>query len=102
MPKVLDQAQAEGWALTHALERLLQIEVTATKARRLAGRFRFANLPTGATLDDLDHDDPAGSTRPCSPSWPPAGPTLLIIDELGYLPLPCEAASALFHVINQR
>lgn len=31
-----------------------------------------------------------------------AGPTLLIIDELGYLPLPAEAASALFQVINQR
>ncbi len=31
-----------------------------------------------------------------------AGPTLLIIDELGYLPLPGEAASALFQVINQR
>ena len=31
-----------------------------------------------------------------------AGPTLLVIDELGYLPLPGEAASALFQVISQR
>ena len=31
-----------------------------------------------------------------------AGPTLLVIDELGYLPLPGEAASALFHVVAQR
>lgn len=31
-----------------------------------------------------------------------AGPTLLVIDELGYLPLPAEAASALFQVISQR
>ena len=31
-----------------------------------------------------------------------AGPTLLVIDELGYLPLPAEAASALFQVITQR
>ena len=31
-----------------------------------------------------------------------AGPTLLVIDKLGYLPLPAEAASALFQVINQR
>jgi hypothetical protein len=29
-----------------------------------------------------------------------AGSTLLVIDELGYLPLPAEAASALFQVIN--
>src|SRR4029077_17462281 len=31
-----------------------------------------------------------------------AGPTLLAIDELGYLPLPSEAASALFQVVSQR
>nr|WP_321162838.1 ATP-binding protein [Paeniglutamicibacter gangotriensis] len=31
-----------------------------------------------------------------------SGPTLLVIDELGYLALPGEAASALFQVINQR
>ena len=33
---------------------------------------------------------------------PFAGPTLLVIDELGYLPLPAEAASALFQVVSQR
>lgn len=31
-----------------------------------------------------------------------AGPGLLIIDELGYLPLASEAAAALFQVVNQR
>ena len=31
-----------------------------------------------------------------------AGPTLLVIDELGYLPLPAEASSALFQVVSQR
>jgi DNA replication protein DnaC len=31
-----------------------------------------------------------------------AGPRLLIIDELGYLPLAAEAAAALFQVITQR
>jgi DNA replication protein DnaC len=31
-----------------------------------------------------------------------AGPRLLVIDELGYLPLPGDGASALFQVINQR
>ncbi|WP_241975410.1 MULTISPECIES: ATP-binding protein [unclassified Cryobacterium] len=63
LPRVLDQAQAEGWSLTHALERLLAIEVTATDARRLSGRFRFANLPTGATLDDFDLDAASGIDR---------------------------------------
>ena len=168
LPSVLDQAQAEGWSLTHALERLLAIEVTATDARRLSGRFRFANLPTGATLADFDLDAASGIDRNLLAELgtcryletatnvlligPPgvgkthiatglghaavqagyrtyftsaadlaarchraaiegkwgtmmrffAGPTLLVIDELGYLPLPAEAASALFQVINQR
>ncbi len=31
-----------------------------------------------------------------------AGPTLLVIDELGYLPLPADAAAALFQVVGQR
>jgi DNA replication protein DnaC len=31
-----------------------------------------------------------------------AGPTCLVIDELGYLPMPAEGASALFQVIAQR
>ena len=31
-----------------------------------------------------------------------AGPACLVIDELGYLPLPAEAASALFQVVAQR
>ena len=31
-----------------------------------------------------------------------AGPTCLVIDELGYLALPAEAASALFQVVSQR
>jgi DNA replication protein DnaC len=29
-----------------------------------------------------------------------AGPTLLVIDKLGYLPLPAEAASALFNPVR--
>jgi DNA replication protein DnaC len=31
-----------------------------------------------------------------------AGPTLLVIDELGYLPLPADVAAALFQVVSQR
>ncbi|HZT66312.1 MAG TPA: ATP-binding protein [Acidimicrobiales bacterium] len=31
-----------------------------------------------------------------------AGPRLLIVDEVGYLPLPAEAAAALFQVVTQR
>ena len=168
LPSVLDQATAEGLSLTVALERLLAVEVDATATRRLAGRLRFACLPTPATLADFDVDAAAGIDRTLidelgtcryletatnilligppghrqnppigragaggrtrripnllhhrrrpGRSLPPRshrrtlghhmrffnGPTLLVIDELGYLPLPAEAASALFQVVSQR
>jgi len=56
LPAVLDTAATEGLTLTAALEQLLAIEVCATEARRLAGRLRFASLPTPATLEDFDYD----------------------------------------------
>ena len=60
LPAVLDQATAEGLSLTVALERLLAVEVEATAVRRLAGRLRFACLPTAATLEDFDTDAASG------------------------------------------
>jgi DNA replication protein DnaC len=168
LPAVLDAATSEGLSLTTALERLLAVEVDATEARRLAGRLRFACLPTPATLAGFDYDNAPGVDRALITELgtcrflesatnvlligPPgvgkthlavglaraaahagyrtyftsaadlaarchraaiegrwattmrffAGPTLLVIDELGYLPLPAEAASALFQVVSQR
>lgn len=60
LPAVLDQAAVENLSLTVALERLLAVEVEASTARRLAGRLRFACLPTPATLADFDIDAAAG------------------------------------------
>ena len=168
LPGVLAQAEAEQWSMTATLEHLLAREVEATEARKLAGRLRFASLPTPATLADFDFDaapsvdkklvDELATSRYLESATnvlligPPgvgkthlavglgraaaeagyrtyfttaadlaarchraaiegrwattmrfyAGPTILVIDELGYLPLPGEAASALFQVVAQR
>lgn len=63
LPSVLDRAQKDGLSMTAALEQLLSIEVDATETRRLAGRLRFACLPTPASLDDFDYDAAPGLDR---------------------------------------
>lgn len=63
LPGVPDAARAEKLTLTTAMERLLRAEVDATEARRLAGRMRFACLPTPATLEDFDYDAQPGVDR---------------------------------------
>jgi hypothetical protein len=60
LPAVLDAARTEKLTVTAALERLLAIEVEATEARRLAGRLRFACLPSPATLAEFDFDAQPG------------------------------------------
>lgn len=168
LPSLVDRAQKDGMSMTATLEELLSIEVDGTEARRLAGRLRFACLPTPASLEDFDFDSEPGVDRRLIAELgtcryletatnvlligPPGvrkthlsvglaraaayagyrtyfttaadlearchraaiegrwatrmrfhgGPTLLVIDEFGYLRLPCEAASALFQVVAQR
>jgi DNA replication protein DnaC len=54
LPRILDEARAGRLSLTAALERLLEIEVTATGERKLSARMRFACLPEPWTLTDFD------------------------------------------------
>jgi DNA replication protein DnaC len=63
LPSVLTEAEAQGWSMTATLEHLLAREVEATEARKLAGRLRFASLPTPATLVDFDFDAAPGVAR---------------------------------------
>ncbi len=72
LPTVMDAATAEGLSLTAALERLLAVEVHATEDRRLAGRLRFASVPTRPPSPSSTETPPPASTPNSSPSSPPA------------------------------
>jgi DNA replication protein DnaC len=52
----LDRALAESHSATQVLERLLEVEVTETRARRQRGRLRFAHYPVHKTLAQFDFD----------------------------------------------
>jgi DNA replication protein DnaC len=59
----LDRALAEQTSATQVLERLLEREVAATKARRQRGRLRFARYPVHKTLAEFDFDFQPGLDR---------------------------------------
>jgi DNA replication protein DnaC len=52
----LDEAAKGKRSATQVLETLLEIEVTATRARRQRARLRFARYPVHKTLEEFDFD----------------------------------------------
>jgi DNA replication protein DnaC len=56
LPAELDRALADKLSPTQVLERLLELEVEETRARRQRGRLRYAHYPVHRTLADFDFD----------------------------------------------
>jgi len=56
LPAELGHAASENLGHTAFLERLLDVEVTATETRRRASLERFASLPSPFRLTDFDFD----------------------------------------------
>ncbi len=59
----LDRALRDRLSPTQVLERLLELEVAETQARRLRGRLRFAHYPVLKRLADFDFDFQPGLDR---------------------------------------
>jgi hypothetical protein len=60
-----------------------------------------------ATASTTHHRERTGGRFACSvtgesPTSRGAGPSLLIVEDVGYLPMASEAAAAIFHVISRR
>ena len=78
------------------------------RATKAATHSWASRIIIGALIPQMGHAAPRRRQRhrrhPKARLLPlaPAIHTLLVIDELGYLPLPAEAASALFQVVSQR
>lgn len=62
LPGLLDESTASGWS-TETLARIMSVGIDQAESRKLAGRLRFANLPTEARLDTFDLDRAEGIDR---------------------------------------
>lgn len=83
LPGELDHAATAKLGHTAFLERLLDVEVAATEARRHAGLTRFASLPAPWRLEDFDFDAQPSVDR-------------ALVNELGTLRFLEDATNVLF------
>src|SRR4029450_5811215 len=56
LPALLDRARAEQLSHAAFLAELVAAEAAATRNRRMAARLRFAHVPAGRILEEVDFD----------------------------------------------
>jgi DNA replication protein DnaC len=82
-PAALKAAERDKPGYTQFLHHLLDVEVTATEQRRLAGRLRLAGFPSTKTLEEFDFSAQPALDRRLIDELA----TLRFIDEKANLPL---------------
>ena len=102
---MLHTGRTSSWAATQVPVTFVAFDLLHLDGQDLTG---LALAERKRLLDELHLVGPTWATN----GWYPGdgdtlfqvcgGPRLLIVDEVGYLPLPAEAAAALFQVVSQR
>ena len=98
LDEVLAGVDGGGTTAAEAIERLLAAQITLRNSRRLATAMRSSRLPAIKTLADFDF-----SFQPSVKTLTNTRHTaLLVVDEIGYLPVTRSGAILFFQLVNRR
>ncbi len=120
LDRLAEEARKKEWSYIEFLGKLLEEEMTARNERRLAINQRLAHSPWVKTLDQFDFDFQPGvdekKSRELADQAPKdradsrwveklrvlSHPRLLIIDEVGYVPLDPVVSYFVFSLVRRR
>ncbi len=103
LPSLLQEASKKELPYTDLLEDLLGRELAAKQERHTAMKTSMARFPFHKTLENFDFKfQPSMENRLEEKLKQLIQPKLLIIDEIGYLPLDRLGANLLFQLVSRR
>lgn len=95
-----EQAAKEAWPYATFLTHLLNEELSAREHRRLTVTTKMARLPFHKLIDQISQDAQRGQLLKRMQQL--CKPRVLILDEMGYLPLERPIATFLFQLVAKR